>query len=205
MNIRETIETVLFVLVMVIIIRFFIGEIRWIPSASMRPTLLEGDRLFIERYSRFYKAPQRGDIIVFYPPDTQLKNSFGDVFKRLTGFLCKDVAYIKRVVGTPGDRINIKTENGETYVYLNGEKLDEPYVNNPAEKNYKCTEQTTYCEDVIVPENMYFMMGDNRGYSLDSRYWGFMPKDRVIGKAVFRFWPVTRVKHFEKQTYKQGN
>ncbi len=200
--IKEAIETFLFVIVMVIIIRFFIGEIRWIPSSSMRPTLLEGDRLFVERYSRFYTAPQRGDIIVFYPPDTQLKNTIGDVFKRLTGFFCKDVAYIKRVVGLPGDRINIKTnDNGETYVFVNNEKLNEPYVKNPAEKNYICTAQTPYCEDVIVPENMYFMMGDNRGYSLDSRYWGFLPKDRVIGKAVFRFWPFTRIKHFNRPQY----
>lgn len=200
--IKEAIETILFVLVMVIIIRFFIGEIRWIPSASMRPTLLEGDRLFVERYSRFYKAPQRGDIIVFYPPDTKLKNSFGAVFSRLTGFLCKDIAYIKRVVGLPGDKINIKTNNiGETYVYINGKKLNEPYVNNPSEKNYVCNSQTPYCDDVIVPDGMFFMMGDNRGYSLDSRYWGFMPQERVIGRAVFRFWPLTRIKYFNKQQY----
>ena len=156
----------------------------------------------IQRYSRFYSAPQRGDIIVFYPPDTTLKNSVGAVFSRLTGFFCKDIAYIKRVVGIPGDRINIKTDNnGETYVFINNEKLNEPYVNNPAETTYKCTEQTPYCEDVIVPDNMYFMMGDNRGYSLDSRYWGFLPKDRVIGKAVFRFWPINRIKHFDKPKY----
>ncbi len=200
--IKETVETILFVIVMVIIIRFFVGEIRWIPSASMRPTLLEGDRLFVERYSRFYSVPKRGDIIVFYPPDTHLKNSFGAVFSRLTGFLCKDIAYIKRVVGLPGDKINIKTNSdGETYVYINGEKLNEPYVNNPAEKNYVCNSQTPYCDDVIVPDGMLFMMGDNRGYSLDSRYWGFLPQDRVIGRAVFRFWPFTRIKYFDKPQY----
>lgn len=199
--IKETVETILFVIVMVIIIRFFIGEIRWIPSASMRPTLLEGDRLFVERFSRFYSEPHRGDIIVFYPPDTKLKNDFGSVFSRLTGFFCKDIAYIKRVVGLPGDKINIKTANNETYVYLNGEKLNEPYVANTAEPNYICNNQTPYCDDVIVPEGMFFMMGDNRGYSLDSRYWGFMPKDRVIGKAVFRFWPLNRIKPFTTQKY----
>ena len=62
---REIIETVVFVVVMVIIIRFFIGEIRWIPSGSMRPTLIEGDRIIVERFSRFYKSPERGDIMVF--------------------------------------------------------------------------------------------------------------------------------------------
>ena len=73
--VRETIETIVFVVVMVIIIRFFIGEIRWIPSASMRPTLIEGDRIIVERFSRFYKTPKRGDIMVFYPPFEVLKNT----------------------------------------------------------------------------------------------------------------------------------
>ena len=101
--IKETVETVVFVIVMVIIIRFFVGEIRWIPSGSMRPTLIEGDRIFVERFSRFYSTPRRGDIMVFYPPFEQLKNTPLRVFARLTGFFCKDIAYIKRVVGMPGD------------------------------------------------------------------------------------------------------
>ena len=65
---KETFDTIVFVIVMVTIIRFFIGEIRWIPSGSMRPTLIEGDRIFVERFSRFYETPKRGDIMVFYPP-----------------------------------------------------------------------------------------------------------------------------------------
>ena len=81
--IRETIETVVFVVVMVIIIRFFIGEIRWIPSASMRPTLIEGDRIIVERFSRFYKTPKRGDIMVFYPPFEKLQNTPWKVFSRI--------------------------------------------------------------------------------------------------------------------------
>ena len=84
--IKETVDTVVFVVVMVIIIRFFIGEIRWIPSGSMKPTLVEGDRIFVERFSRFYKTPERGDIMVFYPPFTELKNTPWKLFSRLTGF-----------------------------------------------------------------------------------------------------------------------
>lgn len=86
---------------MVIIIRFFIGEIRWIPSGSMRPTLIEGDRIFVERFSRFYSSPKRGDIMVFYPPKEALKSTPSAEVERLTGFFCKDIAYIKRVVGMP--------------------------------------------------------------------------------------------------------
>ena len=94
---REIIETIVFVLVMVIIIRFCVGEIRWIPSASMRPTLIEGDRIIVERYSRFYRTPERGDIIVFYPPFVTLKYTPGRVFSRLTGFFVKDIAYISYI------------------------------------------------------------------------------------------------------------
>ena len=86
---REIIETIVFVVVMVIIIRFFIGEIRWIPSASMRPTLIEGDRIIVERFSRFYSSPKRGDVMVFYPPFEKLKNTPWKLFSRLTGFGAK--------------------------------------------------------------------------------------------------------------------
>ncbi len=199
---KELVETVFFVVVMVIIIRFFIGEIRWIPSASMHPTLLEGDRLFIERYSRFYRAPQRGDILVFYPPHEEIKNDLVSVFCRLTGFFCKDIAYIKRVVGLPGDKVTITTtEEGNTFVLINDKPLKEPYVKDVTDKKYVCNSSTKYCQDVIVPENSYFMMGDNRGNSQDSRYWGFLPKERIIGKAVFIFWPIKRAEYFKRLDY----
>ena len=109
-TLREVIETVVFVVVMVIIIRFFVCEIRWIPSPTMNPTLIKNDRIVVERFSRFYTAPKRGDIMVFYPPFEKLPNTPWRVFSRLTGFFCKDVAYIKRVIGVPGDRFEIKTD-----------------------------------------------------------------------------------------------
>ena len=126
---RETLETIVFVVVMVIIIRFFIGEIRWIPSASMHPTLIEGDRIFVERFSRFYKTPERGDIMVFYPPFEKLPNTPWRIFSRLTGFFCKDIAYIKRVIGMPGDKFEIKTDNtGKSTVYINDKPVEEDYI-----------------------------------------------------------------------------
>ncbi len=199
---KETIETIVFVVVMVIIIRFFIGEIRWIPSASMQPTLMEGDRLFVERFSRFYKAPARGDILVFYPPQEEIKNDFISVFTRLVGFGCKDIAYIKRVIGLPGDKINIKTTRaGNSYVYINGKRLKEPYVKDVTDERYQCSKETEYCKEVIVPADSYFMMGDNRGNSQDSRYWGFLPRERIIGRAVFLFWPINRAEYFKKINY----
>lgn len=122
--VREIIETIVFVIVMLIIIRFFVGEIRWIPSGSMRPTLIEGDRIIVERFSRFYTTPKRGDIMVFYPPFEKLENTPWKVFSRLTGFFCKDIAYIKRVVGMPGDKVEIKSDETGKYTVFN---YNEPY------------------------------------------------------------------------------
>lgn len=191
--IKETVDTIVFVVVMVIIIRFFVGEIRWIPSGSMRPTLLEGDRVFVERFSRFYKTPERGDVMVFYPPSTELQNTPWKLFARLTGFFCKDIAYIKRVIGMPGDKFEIKTDKtGKSMVYINDKPYEENYIKSVYDYSI-CTE-AMHCGPFTIPEGEYFMMGDNRGNSQDSRYWGTLKEDRFIGKAVFLFWPFTRVK-----------
>ena len=195
---REIIETVVFVFLMVIIIRFFIGEIRWIPSASMRPTLIEGDRIVVERFSRFYKAPKRGDIMVFYPPFEKLPNTPWRIFSRLTGFFCKDIAYIKRVIGVPGDKFEIKTDNtGKSTIYINDKPLEEDYIMSDYYEK-PCTEDML-CGPMVIPENKYFMMGDNRGNSYDSRWWGFVPKDRFVGRAVLLFWPFNRVRTFKSE------
>lgn len=189
----EIIWTIIFVVVMVIAIRFYVGEIRWIPSGSMKPTLIEGDRIFVERYSRFYTTPKRGDIMVFYPPFEQLKYTPGRVFSRLTGFFCKDIAYIKRVVGMPGDKYEIKADaDGKYTVYINDKPYNEPYIRSPYDYT-PCTESMN-CGPAVIPPKHYLMLGDNRGNSQDGRYWGLLPEDRFIGKAVFLFWPFSRVK-----------
>lgn len=197
---KETVETVVFVVFMVIVIRFFVGEIRWIPSASMKPTLVEGDRVFVERFSRFYSTPKRGDIMVFYPPEETLKMDPWSIFSRLSGFFCKDVAYIKRVIGMPGDRLEIKKNfAGEFFVYINGKPLKEPYTKSKFDYP-ECTGEM-FCNVLVIPEKQYFMMGDNRGNSQDSRYWGFLPEDRFVGRAVFLFWPLNHFDYFERPTF----
>lgn len=202
--VKETVDTVVFVLVAVIIIRFFIGEIRWIPSGSMHPTLIEGDRIIVERFSRFFAKPKRGDIMVFYPPSTKLSNDPWHLFARLTGIFCKDVAYIKRVIGLPGDKIEIKFEpDGAAYVWINDKKFVENYIKSPyeypncpgfAEGIFPISNQIMKCGPFYLEDNDYFMMGDNRGNSQDSRYWGVLKGDRFIGRAVNVFWPITRAK-----------
>lgn len=196
---KELIDTIIFVLVALIIIRFFIFEPRVIPSASMHPTLIEKDRLIIERFSRFYSLPERGDIIVFYPPQEVLKNNFGSVFARLTGLFCKDIAYIKRVIGTPNDKVEIKKESNETFsVFVNGNKLEEPYIQSDYE--YPDCKEGMFC-NITLGEDEFFVMGDNRGNSYDSRFWGPVKKDRIIGINKIRFWPLNRLYYFKKVKY----
>ena len=190
---KEIISTIVFVLVCVIIIRYFIGELRWIPSGSMRPTILERDRVFVEKLDFPKKEIKRGDILVFYPPEVRLSNSFMAIFSRLTGIFCKDMAFIKRTIGLPNEKFEVKyNEKTEEYtVFINDKPLDEPYINSNKFWT-QCNEQM-YCGPFIIPENNYFMMGDNRGNSQDSRIWGFLSKERIIGRANFMFFPIKRI------------
>lgn len=195
--IKETIETILIVFVLVFIIRHFIAEPRWIPSASMRPNLLEGDRLIIEKISGYFTHPKRGDILVFYPPHHELDPTLWGKFTRAIGFLGKDDAFIKRVVGLPGETIQITPDNK---IYINGKQLIEPYKIGDSYINCSIA---SYCavQPIKIPENSYFMMGDNRSNSQDSRFWGLLPEKRIIGKAVFRFWPPQRINIISKPEY----
>lgn len=191
--IRETVEVVAVVVFLIVLIRQGLGEVRLIPSESMVPTLQIGDRIVVERVSHWLgQKPQRGDVLVFYPPEPNaiLRHDPWSVFLRLTGFSGLiyskesgiDTAYIKRTVGLPGDIVEVRPGMG---VLVNGKLLNEPYVNEIAQT---CTFQDL-CGPVQVPDGMYYMMGDNRNHSADSRVWQFLPADRIIGKAVFRFFP----------------
>ena len=132
-----------------------------VPSGSMRDTIWEGDRLFGFRLAYKFSEPKRGDIIIFKFPDDETQN------------------YVKRVIGLPNDIVQIK--NGR--VYINGEELDEPYI-----KDHILDDGETYT--YIVPEDSYFMLGDNRNNSKDSRYWvnTFVKKEKIVAKVVVRYY-----------------
>lgn len=197
---KETIDTIVFVIVALIIIRFFVCEVRWIPSASMKPTLVEGDRVFVERVSRFYSTPNRGDIMIFYPPETKLKVDPVSLFTRLTGIGCRDVAFIKRVIALPNEKFEIvQNEDGSSQVLINDTPLDEPYIMDKFE--YPVCTQEMNCGPMVLGNDEYFMMGDNRGHSSDSRYWGVLKENRFIGRAKAVFWPFNRLKYFEHKKY----
>ncbi|MBE9114983.1 signal peptidase I [Lusitaniella coriacea LEGE 07157] len=171
-------KTIALSLILAFGIRSFIAEARFIPSESMLPTLEVHDRLIIEKVSYHLKKPERGDIIVFMPPEAAINC---DPKQQLP---LKD-AYIKRVVGLPGEQVQVR--NGR--VYINDELLEE---------NYTYTEPDDRSSPLppiaaIVPKKSYLVLGDNRNASCDSRIWGFVPEDNIIGRAVVRFWPFNRV------------
>jgi signal peptidase I len=189
------------VLVTGLFIITFIVQAFEIPSSSMENTLLIGDHVFVNREqfaprTRWvgpvvpYRQIRHGDIVVFLSPAEP------------------GLYVVKRIIGIPGDRIHLR----DGVVYRNGEKLNEPYVihqtgegsYNPYRDNFPAVPPTEFSnvtpdwelalpqhiqgDDVVVPPNSYFGMGDNRDVSLDSRYWGFIPEANVIGRPMFIYW-----------------
>jgi len=158
---REIIETITLTLLMFLIIRFAVQNFR-VDGMSMEPTLHNQEYILVNKAAYVFHAPHRGDVIVFeYPPDPQ-------------------VDYVKRIIAIPGDVISVVGEK----VTVDGVTLREPYVNpsdpfNPFPPIYNHT----------IPANQYFVMGDNRGNSSDSRQWGYVPRQNIIGQATFVYWP----------------
>ncbi|MBW4685514.1 MAG: signal peptidase I [Komarekiella atlantica HA4396-MV6] len=166
----ETVKTIGLSLVLAFGIRTFVAEARYIPSGSMEPTLQINDRLIIDKVSYDFISPQRGDIVVFNPTKTLLYENYHE-------------AFIKRVIGLPEETVKVK--NG--LVYINGSPLKENYLE--AKPDYQWG-------PVIVPKNSYLVLGDNRNNSYDSHYWGFVPRNKIIGRAIVRFYPLNRIGFF---------
>jgi signal peptidase I len=150
-------------------VRPFVVEAFYIPSQSMVPTLEVGDRVLVNKFIYRFSEPERGDIVVF-------RSVEGDG---------EDL--IKRVVGVPGDEIEL--HHGK--VFLNGQRQNEPYVvNKPCVRGMP---KTCSYGPVTIPIGDYFMMGDNRANSRDSRFFGPVPKKAIVGEAFLRLWPPSRV------------
>ena len=177
-SLRENLIVIGIALFLAFLIRTFIAEPRLIPTESMLPTLHTGDRLIIEKISYRFHPPKIGDIIVFLPPERLQRQGFE-----------KDQAFIKRIIGEPGKNIAIK----DGTVFLNNEPLEENYIAETPERPYPDRENPQFCQQQLVPNNEFFVLGDNRNDSRDSRYWCFVPKENIIGRAVFRFWPFDRI------------
>ncbi len=179
---REWIESILIALVLALFVRAFIIQAFKIPTGSMRPTLLEGDIILVNKFIygarvpftklRLPKVrePKRGDVIVFIYPDNPKKD------------------YIKRLIGLPGDIVEIK--NGS--IYINGNLLVEPLFSQ--RYYYNRGDFGKEGEKIKVPQNCFFVLGDNSISSQDSRYWGFVPRENILGKALVIYWPFIRIR-----------
>ena len=179
--------------VIALLIKYFIFTPTLVRQGSMTPTILDGERVLINRLVRTFNMEiKRGDIVTLEKPSSEadetqiakydtirgLKNKFVYYVLELT-----KTSYIKRVIGLPGEHVYIA--NGE--VYINDEKLDEPYLTEGLE-----TPRRGVFYDVQVPEGCIFVMGDNRTGSLDSREFGCIPLDKVEGRVSIRLWPLNK-------------
>jgi signal peptidase I len=214
---ESLLELVVIVLVAVglaLTIQAFLVKPYRIPSRSMVPTLQVGQRVLVNRVDGRFGTPDRGDVVVFRPPAGAGDDTCGvkDGQEYLPGkvyvagaegasavrMACPrgtpgkyEETYIKRVVGLPGERLKII----RGHVYINGRQLQEPYI-NPAgscDGADAASGDCTYSLEITIPPESYFMMGDNRDASDDSRYWGPVPEANVIGEAFVTYWPPKRV------------
>lgn len=163
---REAIETIVWSLVIALLIIHFVVQSFYIPSSSMEPTLVPGERVLVAKFYYRLTEPQRGDIIVFRYPIDDRKN------------------LIKRVIGLLGEKIKIS--NG--MIYVNGEPLQgDKYVRTYYDYGFYGEGEKT------VPEDSYFVLGDNSINSDDSRFWGYVPRKNVLGRAFLIYWPLTHI------------
>ena len=165
---REFFSLILYVagvvLLSIVLNKFVIQKVE-VDGPSMNTTLKTGQQLMVQKVSYHFTDPKRGDIVVFQPPGYE-----------------DDTLYIKRVIGVPGDRVQII----DGYIYLNGEKYDDPQWTE------EILDPGIAEEEVTVGEGEYFVVGDNRNDSTDSREFGAVEKSRIMGEAVLRIWPLKK-------------
>jgi signal peptidase I len=183
--VREYFESIVIAVVLALFIRTFVVQAFKIPTGSMEENLLIGDHLLVNKF-------------IFGPVSSQLERKIMPIgtIKRGEVIVFKypvepERDFIKRVIGLPGETVEVK----EKKVYINGKMLDEPYVHflQPPTTNSEFHEVTSFdvrerYGPVMVPANQYFVMGDNRDNSQDSRYWGFLPRENIKGKALLIYW-----------------
>lgn len=182
-EIREWTESIIIALILALLIRTFIIQAFKIPSGSMIPTFEIGDRIFVSKFIYGAKIPftdmrlpalrqpQRGDIIVFVSPESPNKD------------------FVKRLIALEGETVEIKNGN----ILINGKEIEGP-MSIRSNYYYNRGDYGKEGEAVTVPKGCYFALGDNSANSRDSRYWGFIPKKNLIGKAILVYWPLQRIR-----------
>ena len=170
---RENVEVVITAAILALVIRGFVVQAFKIPTGSMRETLIEGDRILVNKFIYRFTDPKRGDIVVFKYPEDMKKD------------------FIKRLIATGGETVMIKSGD----IWVDGRLIENPEAIK--QTYYYNKYDTAYGKEGIVievPEDNYFVLGDNSASSRDSRYWGFVPKKNLVGKAFVIYWPLTRMR-----------
>jgi len=188
----ELIVIVAVALGLALLIQAFIVKPYRIPSPSMVPTLVVGQRVLVNRLSHRFGDPKVGDVTVFHPPFGAGKsdqtcgdpNQAADQPCGRPAAKRSDEYFVKRIVAGPGDTLFVR----EGHAYVNGKRQPDPFT-NPCRGEAGCTLETP----ITVPADHWFMMGDNRGTSDDSRFWGPVPTDWIIGPVFATYWPVKRI------------
>jgi signal peptidase I len=180
--IHDWIESIIVAFLLAMVIRTFVIEAFKIPTGSMRPTLLEGDLILVNKFIYGAKIPftnlrlpairqlRRGDVIVFIYPEDRKKD------------------FIKRLVGLAGETVEIK--NGT--IYIDEKPLLDPLFSQ--RYYYNRGNSAGEGQKLVVPKDNFFVLGDNSASSRDSRYWGFVPKENILGKALLIYWPPQRIR-----------
>ena len=174
---RLLVRDLIFAVMLMILFVVFVVQPVKVEGTSMLPRLHDGERIFVNKliyYKEFSWMPQvqRGDIVVFWFPDDP------------------DKSYIKRVIGLPNEMVEIR----DGRIRVNGQELNEPYLDPQLNVSHMSQ------PPVIVKAHYYFVMGDNRDHSSDSRYWGLVPEKYIYGKALFRYWPIPRASVIRHET-----
>lgn len=177
----EIVKIAVIAAVIVVPIRYFLFQPFFVRGQSMNPSFENGDYLIIDEISYRFKTPQRGEVIVFKYPQNPSQR------------------FIKRVIGLPGETVEIK--DGEIIIYKDGSSqvLDESEYLTPGVVSTPGVKSGN--TKIILAENEYFVLGDNRSYSFDSRRFGVLPEENIIGRVIFRAWPFVAAAKFETPAY----
>jgi len=173
----DIIETIVVALAIFVVVYLFLFQPHQVKGNSMYPNFHDGEYILTDKISYRLGQPKRGDVIVFKAPRNE------------------EVDYIKRIIGLPGDEI--KLENNS--MFINTKRLDEGYLPS----DFVTLPGSFLSENipVTVPAGQYFVLGDNRNHSSDSREWGMVKRDEIVGKAFFRYWPINQVGTIKKVSY----
>lgn len=170
--ILDFVQSIVLALAVFVILYLFVAQPNEVKGSSMLPNFVDKEFLLTEKISYYFNGPQRGDVVIFKAPSTE-------------PCAAEECEYIKRVIGIPGDKVMVK----EGKVYLNGELLNQNFLPDGVVTNEG--QYTKEGVEVTVPEGEYLCFGDNREHSRDGREFGPISKDLIVGKAFFKYWPVS--------------